>query len=110
MYCEFTTTRLGHVTQVNTGGAEVLCSLLRCHCGLTERSVLLDLCCGTGTIGLSMASAVRRVVGVELVQAAVDDARANAERNGVSNATFIAAKAEVARDQCVLYAPAACRP
>jgi len=42
---------------------------------------------------------VRRVIGVELVPAAVEDARANAERNGVSNATFIAGKAETATRQ-----------
>eukprot|EP00316_Scyphosphaera_apsteinii_P011364 CAMPEP_0119303014 /NCGR_PEP_ID=MMETSP1333-20130426/4512_1 /TAXON_ID=418940 /ORGANISM="Scyphosphaera apsteinii, Strain RCC1455" /LENGTH=701 /DNA_ID=CAMNT_0007305561 /DNA_START=12 /DNA_END=2117 /DNA_ORIENTATION=- len=82
--------------QVNSGGAECLCSLLRSHCGITESTVLLDVCCGTGTLSLSMASAVRRVIGVELNEAAVQDAKVNAELNGITNATFIAQKAETA--------------
>ena len=59
-------------------------------------TVLLDVCCGTGTIGLSMATAVRRVIGIELSDAAVADARANASLNQIDNATFLASKAEAA--------------
>ncbi len=51
---------------------------------------VLDLYCGTGTIGLSLAHRARHVVGIELVEAAVDDARRAAERNHVDNATFLA--------------------
>ena len=82
--------------QVNTPGAEQLCELLRDLCHVGPSTVLLDVCCGTGTIGLSLASAVKRVVGIEICVPAVDDARANAARNGVANATFIAQKAEQA--------------
>ena len=82
--------------QVNVAAAEQLISLLRSQCGLSERTVLLDVCCGTGTIGLSMATAVRRVIGIELSDAAVADARANAALNEIGNATFLASKAEAA--------------
>ena len=73
-------------SQVNTGGAETLVSLLRAQCGLTPRTTLLDVCCGTGTLGLALASSVHRVVGIEINADAVDDARRNAELNGVANA------------------------
>ncbi|KAJ3036893.1 tRNA methyltransferase 2 [Rhizophlyctis rosea] len=56
--------------------------------------VLLDLCCGTGTIGLSMAGNVKKVVGIEMVQAAVTDAKANAKLNGIENVSFYVGKLE----------------
>ncbi len=67
--------------------------------------VLLDLYCGTGTIGLSMARKVREVIGVETVSQAVEDARRNARENGITNARFLCADAAgAARElasQCV---------
>ena len=80
--------------QVNTSGAESLITLLRSQCALTPDSVLLDVCCGTGTIGLCMAASAKRVLGIEACAAAVEDARRNAQHNGIANATFVAAKAE----------------
>eukprot|EP00899_Mesostigma_viride_P003873 jgi/Mesvir1/13487/Mv16536-RA.1 len=76
--------------QTNTGQAEVLYALVEEACGLRSdgSEVLLDLFCGTGTIGLSMARKLRRLVGYEIVEAAVADARSNAARNGISNAEF----------------------
>ena len=50
---------------------------------------LVDICCGTGTIGLVCAPLVGKVVGIELVAEAVADAERNALANGVSNASFI---------------------
>lgn len=47
----------------------------------TKDIVFLDLCCGTGTIGITMSSKVKRVVGVEIVPAAVQDAIKNAQLN-----------------------------
>jgi 23S rRNA (uracil1939-C5)-methyltransferase len=55
---------------------------------LSKDDVLYDLYCGTGTIGLSAASKVKKVVGVEYVEAAVEDAWENAEINGIANAYF----------------------
>ena len=62
------------------------------------RHAIVDVCCGTGTIGLVCARhpRVTRVVGVELSEEAVADARTNAALNGVANATFVCARAEAA--------------
>ena len=56
---------------------------------LTGEETLLDLYCGAGTIGLSMANRVRQVIGVEIVPQAVENARQNAARNGIQNAEFL---------------------
>lgn len=56
----------------------------------------MDVCSGTGTIGLSLAKEVKRVIGVELNADAVEDARENARRNGIANAVFLASTAEAA--------------
>ena len=80
--------------QVNTAAAERLITLLRTQCGLGPKTTLLDVCCGTGAIGLSMAAAVRKVYGIEMCVAAVEDAKRNAQRNGITNACFVAGRAE----------------
>lgn len=60
--------------------------------------MILDLCCGTGTIGLSLTKhvQVKKIIGVEMVTEAVEDARVNAKENQISNVEFIDQKAEVA--------------
>ena len=55
---------------------------------LNEKSTLIDVCCGTGTIGLCLADRCERVIGVELVERAVEDAKENARANNVNNAEF----------------------
>eukprot|EP00753_Platysulcus_tardus_P007222 PLAT1495.2.p1 GENE.PLAT1495.2~~PLAT1495.2.p1 ORF type:complete len:222 (-),score=71.35 PLAT1495.2:79-744(-) len=81
--------------QVNTPGAEVLFRKVAEWADIASgEGVVVDVCCGTGTIGLSMAAHCSRVVGVEMVEAAVEDARFNAALNDISNATFVAGKAE----------------
>ena len=79
--------------QVNRRQAERLYELAAEMAGLTGEQTLLDLYCGTGTIGLSMAARAGRVIGVETVPQAVEDARRNAERNGIANARFLCADA-----------------
>ncbi len=74
--------------QVNREMAEVLYEKARELCELRGDETLLDLYCGTGSIGLSMAGSVRRVIGVEVVPEAVLCARENAEENGIVNAEF----------------------
>lgn len=74
--------------QVNRDQAERLYAKAAQYADLTGRETLLDLYCGTGTIGLSMAEKAGRVIGVEAVSQAVDDARSNARRNGIANAAF----------------------
>ncbi|XP_078740346.1 tRNA (uracil-5-)-methyltransferase homolog A [Lampetra fluviatilis] len=80
--------------QVNTGGAEALLTLLGEWAGLTKDTHLLDVCCGTGTIGLSLARFVKSVVGVDICAEAIEDANINAALNGVTNARFVCARAE----------------
>jgi len=80
--------------QVNSLQAEQLYAAAADFAKLTGDELLLDLYCGAGTIGLFMASRVKKVIGVEVVPQAVEDARHNAEINGISNAEFICADAE----------------
>ncbi len=74
--------------QVNPKQAERLYALAGRYAGLTGRETVLDLYCGTGTIGLSMAKNAARVVGVEIVEQAVGDAQRNAAENGIENTEF----------------------
>ena len=73
--------------QVNHKGAELLYSLARERADL-HGGTLLDLYCGTGSIGLTMAKGARRLVGIEITRRAVDCAKINAEQNGIKNAEF----------------------
>lgn len=75
--------------QVNTPQAEVLYGCAAEKAGLTGSEVLLDLYCGTGTIGLTMADRCKHLYGVEIVPEAVEDAKKNAAANGIENATFL---------------------
>ncbi|BBN09023.1 23S rRNA (uracil1939-C5)-methyltransferase [Marchantia polymorpha subsp. ruderalis] len=77
--------------QTNTSQAEVLYRMVEEQSSLKgdASEIILDLFCGTGTIGLSMAKKAKHVYGYEIVPEAVVDARRNAERNGIRNATFI---------------------
>lgn len=85
--------------QVNHAQTEKLYALAADAAALTGNETLLDLFCGTGTIGLSMAHRAAQVVGVEVVPAAVEDARRNAQENGIENARFICADAAAAAVQ-----------
>lgn len=80
--------RPGAFFQTNTAQAERLYEVAREFAELQPDDVLYDLYCGAGTISLFMAERVQRVVGVEVVEAAVESARANAAANGVANCTF----------------------
>uniref|UniRef100_A0A286XBP5 tRNA (uracil-5-)-methyltransferase homolog A n=2 Tax=Cavia porcellus TaxID=10141 RepID=A0A286XBP5_CAVPO len=80
--------------QVNTPAAEVLYTVIQDWAQLDEGSTVLDVCCGTGTIGLAIAQKVKRVIGIELSQEAVEDARANAQANELSNVEFHCGRAE----------------
>ena len=75
--------------QVNVPQAERLYTLAAEYAGLTGEETLLDLYCGTGTIGLTMAGQCRHLYGVEIVPEAVEDAKKNADANGIGNATFL---------------------
>ena len=85
--------------QVNTLGAERLYGEVARMAQLASGNTLLDLYCGAGTIGLSMAAACGQLVGVEIVPEAVENARANAARMGAQNARFLCADAASAAQQ-----------
>ena len=75
--------------QTNTRQAERLFELVIESTGLTGTETVFDLYSGTGAISLLLARRARWVYGIELVQAAVDDAGINAAANGVTNCTFL---------------------
>ena len=85
--------------QVNHDQCEHLYALAGDFAGLTGDQVLLDLYCGVGTIGLTLADRCRRLIGVEVVPQAVENARENARRNGIENAEFLCADAAGAATQ-----------
>ena len=74
--------------QVNHHQAQRLYEAAISQAGITKEDTVLDLYCGVGTITLCMAKAAGKVIGVEVVEQAVEDAKANALRNGISNAEF----------------------
>ena len=82
--------------QVNRDQAEKLYTIARNYADLKGNEVLLDLYCGTGTIGLSMAEKCKKLIGVEIIEDAVKDAYKNAELNGINNAEFICGDAKFA--------------
>ncbi|MEN0062714.1 MAG: 23S rRNA (uracil(1939)-C(5))-methyltransferase RlmD [Myxococcota bacterium] len=86
--------------QTNTAGCVVLYDTIGEAIGSSPGATLLDLYCGAGSIGLYLASQLGRVVGVEEVAAAVEDAKRNAIANGIE-ATFTAARVEHALEQIV---------
>lgn len=79
--------------QINTAQAERVYELAAELAQLSRDDTLLDLYCGAGTIGLSMAKRVKKLIGVEIVPSAIDNARTNAELNGIENAEFICSDA-----------------
>ncbi len=82
--------------QVNRDQAERLYMQAAAFAVGENTKTVVDLYCGAGTIGLTMANRVETLIGVEIVPEAVEDARRNARLNGVTNAEFICADAAVA--------------
>ncbi len=76
--------------QTNSLGAEVLYSVVRDMVGETKDKVIFDLYSGTGTIGQILAPVAKKVIGIEIVEAAVTAAKENAKRNGLTNCEFLA--------------------
>lgn len=76
--------------QTNSLGAEVLYETAREYVGTTQDKMIFDLYSGTGTIAQMLAPVAKKVVGVEIVEEAVEAAKMNAELNGLHNCEFIA--------------------
>ena len=76
--------------QPNTKGAEILYKTVRDYIGDIHNMTVFDLFSGTGTIAQVLAPVAKKVIGVEIVEEAVEAAKENAEHNGLSNCRFIA--------------------
>lgn len=74
--------------QVNTAQAERLYRQGMEYAGLTGSETVLDLYCGAGTIGLAFSDKAKKIIGCEIVPEAIENAKKNAEMNGVKNAKF----------------------
>lgn len=76
--------------QTNTRGAERLYRTVKDYAGLTGNERVADLYCGTGTIAICLSAGAGEVLGIEIVESAVADAKKNCDLNKVSNCRFIA--------------------
>lgn len=83
--------RIGPKTffQTNTRQAEKLYTLTRDFAELSGNEILFDLYCGTGSIGIFCGRKAKKIIGVELIEEAVADAKENALLNNIHHATFI---------------------
>ena len=82
--------------QVNRTQTETLYQKAIDLANLTGQERVLDLYCGIGTIGLSLADRCKEMVGVEIVPQAIENAKVNADLNGIKNAEFFCADAKEA--------------
>ena len=76
--------------QTNTHQAETLYAIVKKMAGLQPTDTVYDLYCGTGAISIYIAGGVRQVVGIELIESSIANARKNAKANGVVNCEFVA--------------------
>lgn len=79
--------------QVNHNQCERLYSLAAEYADLKGNETVVDMYCGAGTIGLTLADKCKRLVGIEIVPSAIENARENARLNGIENAEFVCADA-----------------
>ncbi len=84
----------GSFYQVNPVQTEVLYGKALAYAELTGEETVIDAYCGIGTISLFLAQQAKQVYGVEIVPEAIEDARKNAELNGISNVEFVVGAAE----------------
>lgn len=80
--------------QINPGQTEVLYNTALDLANLSGGETVLDLYCGIGTISLFAARRAKKVIGVEIVPSAIENAKQNAERNEIKNAEFLLGSAE----------------
>lgn len=76
--------------QTNSCGAEKLYDIIRNFAGDSKNKIIFDLYCGTGTIGQIMSKHAKKVIGIEIVEEAIEAAKQNAILNGINNCEFIA--------------------
>ena len=85
--------------QVNPVQTRVLYETALAYAGLTGEETVWDLYCGTGTISLFLAQKAGRVIGVEVIPEAIENAIQNARLNHIDNCRFVVGKAEDIVDQ-----------
>ncbi len=90
--------------QVNTAQAEILYETAKNFACLTGKEIVIDAYCGTGTIGLYLAKSAYKVIGIEIVNSAIDDAKKNARENKIRNAEFIVGDAMKVIPRLDIYA------
>lgn len=88
--------------QVNTTQTEKLYGTALSFADLKGEETVWDLYCGTGTISLFVAGAAKKVIGVEVIPAAIEDAKENARQNGIDNADFLCGRSEELFPEAVL--------
>jgi 23S rRNA (uracil1939-C5)-methyltransferase len=76
--------------QTNTRQAEKLYQITRDFAGLTGKEVVYDLYCGTGSIGIFLSKGAKKIIGIEAVPDAIEDAKLNASWNGLDHCQFFA--------------------
>jgi 23S rRNA (uracil1939-C5)-methyltransferase len=76
--------------QTNTRQAEKLYAVTRDFAGLTGNEVVYDLYCGTGSIGIFVSKLAKKIIGVEVIEDAIADAKENAALNNITHADFFA--------------------
>ncbi len=76
--------------QTNTAQGERLYQTVRSLAGLTGSEIVYDLYCGTGSIGIFLSDRVRKLIGIELIPEAIEDAKENALLNQIDHAAFFA--------------------
>lgn len=79
--------------QVNPKGTEILYGKAKELAEPNKNKTILDLYCGAGTIGMSMAKSAKQIIGVEIIPQAIENAKENAKLNGIENARFICSDA-----------------
>jgi 23S rRNA (uracil1939-C5)-methyltransferase len=80
--------------QVNPVQTEVLYSKALEYANLSGNEIVFDAYCGTGTITLFLSQKAKKVYGVEIVEQAIENAKKNAEQNGINNSQFFVGKSE----------------
>ncbi len=76
--------------QTNTSQAQQLYRITRDFAGLTGNEIVYDLYCGTGSIGIFVSKGAKKIIGVELIEEAIEDAKKNAALNDILHAHFFA--------------------
>lgn len=74
--------------QTNTRQAEQLYTIARNFAELTGNEIVYDLYCGTGSIGIFVSSLAKKIIGVEVIAEAIEDAKENAALNNITNTSF----------------------